>query len=33
MLDPNPDKRPRIEEVMDDLNDLDKIDMHFKYNN
>lgn len=33
MLNPNPDERPRIEEMIDDLNDLDKIDMHFKCNN
>lgn len=29
MLNPNPDYRPRIEEIKDDLNNLDKIEVHF----
>lgn len=33
MLNPNPDNRPRIEEITDNLNDLDKIDVHFNMNN
>jgi protein-serine/threonine kinase len=29
MLNPNPDYRPRIEEIKEDLKDLDKIEVHF----